>query len=150
MTTRRTHASYAAALALGVLALVGCADDNGDGAPPAPAPAPAPTPDIPDSEADAGGGTHSDGCSVHLFDDDNFDESDDHFVLRETGRYETLANLPGAARDWTDEADSIRLGADATVTIWADTDFHGQSVTLEPGSEHPDLDSEPSSLEMTC
>lgn len=127
------------------LALAGCA--TGDPMPPDPTVNSSP----PDAE-DPGDNATSSGeeCSVHLFDGDNFDESDDNFVLSAAGKYANLSNLPGATKDWTDEADSIRVGAEATVTIWPDTDFQGQSIRLEPGSEHPDLDSEPSSLEMTC
>lgn len=88
-------------------------------------------------------------CSVHLFDSDDFDESDTNFLLTEPGKYETLKDLPGATQDWTDEADSIKVGSAAHVTIWSEPDFGGTSQQLEPGSEHSDID-EPSSLQLSC
>ncbi len=133
-----------AVLAVSAFTLVGCANGEDTQVDSPTTQEPAPDTNSGDMSNDA------EGCSVHLFDDDHFDESDDNFVLTEAGKYEDLSNLPGANKDWTDEADSIRVGADATVTIWADPNFQGQSVTLDPGSEHPSLDSEPSSLEMTC
>ncbi len=87
---------------------------------------------------------------MHLFEDEGFDESDEHHRLSEPGRYADLETLPGAPDDWTDEAESIRVGPDATVTIWPDGDFEGQPRELAPGSEHPDLDDEAESLELTC
>lgn len=98
----------------------------------------------------ATGDTADDGCYVHLFDEDHFDERDRNFRLTQPGKYADLRNLPGADHDWTDEADSIRVGPTATVTIWPRTNFEGQAQTLEPGSEHADLHDEPQSLELAC
>lgn len=104
-----------------------------------------------DTTGDTTGDTaDGDGCWVHLFEDDDFQEDDDHFRLAEPGRYSDLGNLPGATDDWTDEAESIRVGPDATVTIWSDTDFEGEWIELGPGSEQADLDDEPESLELLC
>lgn len=91
-----------------------------------------------------------DGCWVHLFEEDDFDETDDNYRLTEPGRYADLNNLAGAADDWTDEAESIRVGPEATVTFWSETEFRGQPTELGPGSERADLDEEPESLELTC
>lgn len=90
------------------------------------------------------------GCFVHLFDSEDFRPADGSYLIVEPGRYPNLSGLPGAQRDWTDEADSLRVGPGATVTIWSDTDFTGRATQLEPGSEHRDLRDEPSSLELTC
>ena len=105
----------------------------------------APSPTTPGT--DAGGG---DGCWVHLFEEDDFDETEDNFRLSQPGRYGDLDDLPGATDDWDDEAESIRVGPDATVTIWPDTNFEGTPIELGPGSEQADLDEEPESLELTC
>ena len=91
-----------------------------------------------------------DECFIHLFDGDNFDESDDNFQLTEPGDYENLADLPGADKDWTDEADSLKVGQSATVTIYSEEGFEGQSQDLDPGTELADVDDEPQSLKMTC
>lgn len=93
----------------------------------------------------------SDGgqCSVHLFDADDFDASDDNFELTEAGKYKDLSDLPGAGDDWTDEADSIKVGSGTNVTIWSEPNFKGKSQKLKPGSKHSGLD-EPSSMKVTC
>lgn len=103
-----------------------------------------------DSPSASGEASNGQGCSVILFDSDDLDESDDHFELTEPGRYDDLSELPGAGQDWTDEADSIKVGEGTSATIWSERGFTGESETLEPGSEHPNLGYEPSSLEMTC
>lgn len=88
------------------------------------------------------------GCYIHLYDGNDFKDTD--FKLTKPGSYRDLANLPGASQDWTDEADSAKVGPAATVTIYEDTGFTGQSMTLKPGSDHASLDPEPSSLKLRC
>jgi len=105
-----------------------------------------PTPPGPDVSTTSG--ALRDGCFVQLFEGDRF--TDVTYTLSAVGRYPDLAGLPGTTMNWTDEADSIKVGAAATVTIWEDTGFHGASQVLQPGSEHPDLAHEPSSLELVC
>lgn len=136
MGIKRVRTPAAAAFVLAGLALAACSsgsdtskDDQSSGSPSA---------------------VEGDGCYVHLFDADDFDESDDNFKLTEPGRYEDLSGLPDAGQDWTDEADSVRVGSGATVKIWSKTNFEGEATTLDPGSEHPTLDPEPLSLELTC
>lgn len=87
---------------------------------------------------------------MDLFDGENFDPDDDHYRLTRPGSYVDLAHLPGADKDWTDEADGVRVGPRATVVIYAKTNFAGTSRVLKPGSEIPDLEPEPSSLRMAC
>ena len=139
-----------APIALAALMLSGCGSssptDRSDQDPPSTS---APSDPNSTESSSPDGEASSDGCWVHLYDADNFKESDDHFRLTEAGKYENLAQLPGADTDWTDEADSLKVGPNATVTIWPETDFAGTAQTLDPGSEHPSVD-EPSSLEMTC
>ncbi|MCZ7631746.1 MAG: hypothetical protein M5U19_22990 [Microthrixaceae bacterium] len=137
-------------VALAALVLPGCSDDDdeADDTAPSTSEAAAPTPPIrrlPQmTHQDRGARPHhrvvtrprvatrprarhplsaTSGCWVHLYDEDRFDERDPHFQLSEPGRYPDMAALPGAAEDWTDQADSIRVGPDATVTIWPQTDF---------------------------
>lgn len=90
----------------------------------------------------------SDGCYVHLFEDDDFE--DDNIVVRGPGRFANLAGLPGTNRDWTDEAESFKVGRDATVTMWPDTNFRGTPRTFQPGSEVRSVDDEPESMEIRC
>lgn len=136
-----------AAAALMAAGLPACADNTD-----APAAQSRPAASTPSQASNPGStpAATADGCYVHLFDSDNFKESDDHYRLTQPGRYADLDNLPGATKNWTDEADSIKVGPAATVTIWSATGFGGSSMQLDPGSQHPDLDSEPYSLEMTC
>lgn len=107
------------------------------------------------SPGDSGGTTtkaakSGDDCYIHLFDGDDFDKTDDNFKLTKSGDYESLKDLPGADENWNDEADSAKVGSAATVKIWKKKGFKGKSKTLKPGSKHPSLSPEPSSLKMTC
>jgi hypothetical protein len=98
----------------------------------------------------SGGMEPNNGCFVHLYDDDNFSTADDNFVLTQPGSYTNLDNLPGANQSWTDEADSFKVGSAATVTVYDEENFEGNSKTYQPGSEEPSADIEPSSLKMSC
>lgn len=101
-----------------------------------------------DGDTDDSGATEE--CFVHLFDDEDFDEDDDHFRLTKPGRYGNLSQLPGADKDWHDEADSIRVGPGATVIIWDKPQFQGKKTQLAAGTEIADLEEEPESLELRC
>lgn len=151
MRSTRTGIIAAAPITLAALMLSGCATSpSSTGRPDQDSPSTSAPSDAASTESSAPGGQSSgDGCWVHLFDSDDFQESDDHFLLTEAGKYDNLAQLPGASKDWTDEADSIKVGPNATVTVWPRTNFAGTKQILEPGSEHPSVD-EPSSLEMAC
>lgn len=84
----------------------------------------------------SGGGTGAlPACAVHLFDGDNFDASDDNDIIRGPGDFATLKNLPGATTDWAAEADSLKVGSGATVQIWSQENFQGDSKTYQPGSQ---------------
>lgn len=88
-------------------------------------------------------------CSVHLWDGKNFTDSD--IVINGAGRYSNLRNLPGANnKDWSDEADSLKVGSAATVKAYKEENFKGSSVTYNPGTQHPKVSEEPSSLEIVC
>lgn len=121
------------------------------------------TPQAPSSNAPATEATNSgrptastsndalEPCAVHLFDDEDFDLDDDHVVITGPGRFASLKDLPNAqGKDWTREADSFRLGGEATMTTWPQPDFQGPSQRFEPGTEVADLDGEIGSLELTC
>ncbi len=127
-------------LAAGLL-LAGCANDGNSDSRTEETSAPEDT-----SSTEEGG----DGCFIHFFDGDDFDENDDNFKLTEAGEYENLENLPGADQDWTDEADSLKVGESASVTIFSEENFEGDSQDLEPGTEQAGVDLEPQSLKMTC
>lgn len=88
-------------------------------------------------------------CSVHLWDGKNF--TDSNIVIKGAGRYSSLRKLPGAnGKDWEDEADSLKVGSAATVKAYKEENFKGSSITYKPGTQHPKLNEEPSSLEITC
>lgn len=149
-------------LAAGLL-LAGCAnDDAGSDSQPNETSAPedtssegessetssSPTDDSSETESQTGEG--GDGCFIHFFDGDDFDENDDNFKLTEPGEYESLKDLPGADQDWSDEADSLKVGESASVTVYSEENFEGDSQDLDPGTEQPDADLAPQSLKMTC
>ncbi|MGH8162287.1 MAG: hypothetical protein ACRESR_09150 [Gammaproteobacteria bacterium] len=94
------------------------------------------------------GDSASNGCLVHLYDGGDFEG--DNVVINKPGRYANLKNLPSAKQNWTDEADSFKVGSAATVKVWGKTDFQGSSKTYRPGSKEASADPEPSSLELSC
>lgn len=125
------------------LAIAGCGTSDG---------APLP-PDGGNGDGNGQGNGNDQGngdCYVHLFDEDDFDESDDHFRLVEPGRYGDMSDLPGATQDWGGEADSLKVGPGATVTIWSEEDFQGDSRTYEAGEQDGDLPIEARSIELSC
>lgn len=87
------------------------------------------------------------GCYIELFDGDNF--KDDHIKIEGAGEYPDLSDLPGSdGRDWTDEADSFKVGSEASVTVWGHTNFEGDSTVYTSG-DYPSVD-EPHSLKISC
>lgn len=86
-------------------------------------------------------------CYIILYDGDNF--KDDKITINGPDEYPSLKNLPGSSKDWNDEADSFKAGKTATVTFWTETDFKGDSITFDPGTENPSID-EPSSMKIRC
>ena len=95
-------------------------------------------------------GLPGDGCYIHLFVNDNFDSSDTDDIIVGPGEFANLRNLSGAADDdWGDEMDSLKVGSAATVQVWEDEGFQGNTQTLQPGTEQPDA-VEFSSMKISC
>lgn len=86
-------------------------------------------------------------CFVQLFEGDNY--TDDHFTIKEPGEYPDLTNLPGADKNWDDEADSFKSGKNTTVIFWSEKNFGGDSVIYHNGAQAPSID-EPRSMKITC
>lgn len=87
------------------------------------------------------------GCFIELFDGDNF--KDDSIKVNGPAEYSDLSDLPDAnGMDWTDEADSFKVSKDATVTVWTETNFEGDSTVYDAGN-YPSED-EPYSLKIDC
>lgn len=86
-------------------------------------------------------------CAVHLFDGKNY--KDDNIIVTGPGEFSDLSKLPNSKKDWNDEADSFKAGANAVVTFYTKTNFEGESVTYEKGAQKPKID-EPSSMKITC
>ena len=79
-------------------------------------------------------------CWVHVFDDKNYDVTDDNHKICGPGKWPNLRNLAGATKiTWGDEIESLKLGPRATVIVWRDENYTGQSVTFNPGSAIPSL-----------
>lgn len=108
-----------------IFLLVSCSKDNGNN-------------DQPDPD---------DACYVQLFDGDRY--TDDNIIIKGAGEYANLENLPGATKNWDDEADSFKSGKNTTVTFYTEPDFKGESVTYRNGAEEPSMD-EPRSMKITC
>ncbi len=97
-------------------------------------------------------------CWVHVFDDKNFDVTDDNHMICGPGKWANLRNLPGAVKViWGDEIESLKVGPKATVIVWADENFAGMTQTYGPGSAVPSLKASTpglsdniSSIEIRC
>lgn len=107
--------------------------------------------------AQAGAKPDCGNCWVRVFDDKNFDATDDNHMICGPGKWPNLRNLPGAAKvNWGDEIESLKVGAGATVIVWVGEQFTGMSQTFGPGTEHPNLKQivglgdQISSLEIRC
>lgn len=100
-----------------------------------------------DDDNDGGSGSTDGECYVYLFDGDNY--KDDNIVVKGPGDFPILADLPGANKDWNDEADSFNSGKNTTVTMWPKTNFEGDSIVYRKGAQEPSID-EPSSMKIRC
>ncbi|HEY7914718.1 MAG TPA: hypothetical protein VIG62_22590 [Blastocatellia bacterium] len=96
-------------------------------------------------------------CWAHIYDDRDFDATDDNFMLCGPGKWPNLRNLPRATKiNWGDEIESIRVGPKATVTVWTGEQFTGASRVFAPGTQNnnlrtiPGLSDNISSIEITC
>ena len=97
-------------------------------------------------------------CWVHVFDDKNFDVTDDNHMICGPGKWANLRNLAGAIKpSWGDEIESLRVGPRATVMVWAAENYTGTPLTLNPGSAipslkatNPTLSDNISSIEIRC
>lgn len=101
--------------------------------------------DANDDNSDSGDTPES--CYIHLFDDDDF--GDDNIIVEGEGDYADLSDLPNSdGEDWTDEADSFKVGPETIVTVWTETNFEGDSTVYETG-DYPSVD-EPYSMKIRC
>ncbi len=96
-------------------------------------------------------------CWVHLYDDKNFKETDDHLLLCGPGKWPNLRNLPTAVKpEWGDEIESMKVGPTATVVVWTGENYTGTTQTFGPGKEIPNFLGSPliknaiSSIEIRC
>ncbi len=90
------------------------------------------------------------GCFLRLYDGDDFEKSEACLVIDEPGRYANLDQVPGATQHWTGAADSFEVGPQATVTVWSERNFSGNSVIYAPGARIRSVEPEPASLELRC
>ncbi len=107
--------------------------------------------------AQAGARPDCGNCWVHIFDDKNFDATDDNHLICGPGKWPNLRNLPGAAKiNWGDEIESLRVGPGATVIVWVGEQYTGASQTFGPGAQNanlkliPALSDNISSIEIRC
>ena len=79
-------------------------------------------------------------CWVHVFDDKNYDVTDDNHMICGPGKWANLRNLSGAVKPiWGDEIESLKVGPKATVIVWTDENYAGMTQTYSPGSAIPSL-----------
>lgn len=99
------------------------------------------TPEIPPDDATV------EGCEVVLFDGDRF--KGPSITIQGPADHADLKDLPNSSgKDWTDEADALKVGKNAILTVWLQTDFKGDSTIYQPGN-YPSVD-EPFSLKIRC
>ena len=106
----------------------------------------------------AAGTANCGDCWVHVFDDKNFDPTDDNHMICGPGKWANLRNLTGAVKpNWGDEIESLRVGPAATVLVWGAENYTGTALTLNPGSAipslkatNPTLSDNISSIEIRC
>jgi hypothetical protein len=160
-----------AALALGISTIVACGSDATNTNAPTVTPSnetasssnanqqTASTPTTTTANANQPVGTANCGdCWVHVFDDKNFDTTDDNHMICGPGKWPNLRNLSGAAKiSWGDEIESLRVGPKATVIVWGDENFTGITQTFAPGTaipslkaSTPNLSDNTSSIEIRC
>lgn len=113
---------------------VGCSSNNNDN------PSPKPDPDQNDDSTMT-------VCEIILFDGDRF--KDDSIVLKGSGEFADLSNLPDADKDWDDEADSFKAGENAIATFYSKPDFKGDSVVFDAGAKESSVE-EPRSIKIRC
>lgn len=87
-------------------------------------------------------------CGIQLFDGENY--KDDYVTLDGSGSYSNLTDLPNTGENWDNEADALKTGTSATLTIWTQKNFQGDSVVFQPGNEEPSLNVGMRSLKITC
>lgn len=86
-------------------------------------------------------------CSVQLFDGDNF--KDDNIIVQGPGEFADLSKLPGATKNWDDEADSFKVAEGTVLTVWTKKNFEGDSVIYNGPMDVPSAD-EPRSMKISC
>lgn len=145
-----------AALALCISAIVACRSDAPNANQPTVTPsneqaaassnanqqtASAPTATTANANQPAPVGTANCGdCWVHVFDDKDFDATDDNHMICGPGKWPNLRSLSGAVKiNWGDEIESLRVGPRATVIVWSNENYTGISQTFNPGTAIPSL-----------
>jgi hypothetical protein len=93
------------------------------------------------------------GCYVTVFDQPGFRGIGD--VLNGPGRWPSLEGLRQTRRDgWRNQIRSLLVGKAATVTVFTDADFRGESRQFAAQSDHPQLEDSFSgrieSLQLSC
>ena len=94
---------------------------------------------------------HTQECFVILYDGDNFDEDDDVIRIDGPGEFANLDSLDNADdKNWTNEADSLKVGNKAALRTRTDANFEDQEHSYKPGEEITDLDHDVYSLKIEC
>jgi hypothetical protein len=84
--------------------------------------------------------TTDEGTWVKLFDDKNFDESDDWTVIDGPGTFTSMQGLPDTERDWDNSIESLQVGPDVKLTVYSKPGFRGRKREFGPNSAIANLD----------
>ena len=79
----------------------------------------------------------ADGCWAEIYEDDDFDQSDPHIVLK--GPFEAASLKDLAGRNWNNDIESIVMGPRATMYAYKDKDFKDTEIVFAPNQRVKDL-----------
>ncbi|MEP6959758.1 MAG: hypothetical protein ABI980_13600 [Nitrospirota bacterium] len=92
-------------------------------------------------------------CWVEVFDDTKYDASDPHAKLQGPKEYAALKDVNG--KNWSNDIESIIVGAGTTVRAYKERDFEGPEIVLKSGQRVPylsdlDMANDIESMKIVC
>jgi len=79
----------------------------------------------------------ADGCWAEIFEDNDFDQSDPHVILKGPFQAASLKDLAG--RNWSRDIESLIMGPRATMYAYKDRDFKDTEVVFGPNQRVKEL-----------
>ena len=79
----------------------------------------------------------SDGCWAEIFEDDDFDQSDPHIIIK--GPFDAASLKDLAGRNWNNDIESLIMGPRATMYAYEEKDFKSTEIVFAPNQRVKDL-----------